>query len=111
MDLKTLAILRSLDSDPRAFAKLVDGYLADARRDLADLAVAVAAGDVPTMVRVAHGQLGAARTMGLSAFATSLALLETAAQTGVREAQITALAAVEHEFQRATAVLASVRGA
>ena len=110
MDLRVLATLRLLDSDPRGFIALVDGYLADARRQLAAMAAAMADGRSAELARLAHGQRGAALTMGLAAFATVLSTLEAAAQASDREAMANALSAVEREFLRAATVLASVRG-
>jgi HPt (histidine-containing phosphotransfer) domain-containing protein len=77
------AVLGSVCGDDDALLRrLLDAFLADGEKDDADLARAVAAGDMQEVSRVAHRIYGAARTVGAVELAEISHALDTAGLAG-----------------------------
>ncbi len=95
LDEEMIEELRSILSDD-GLAELVELYLVEAPRGLADLQRALAAGDVDGLRTAAHRLKGAAAGVGAQVVAELTRDLERAAQAGGLPRDLTALvAAVE----------------
>jgi HPt (histidine-containing phosphotransfer) domain-containing protein len=68
--------------DEALLHRLLDAFLIDGQQDDADLARALAEGDMPEVSRVAHRIYGAARTAGALELAEISHALDTAALAG-----------------------------
>jgi HPt (histidine-containing phosphotransfer) domain-containing protein len=77
------AVLGSVcGGDEALLQRLLDAFLFDGEKDEADLARAVASGDLPEVSRVAHRIYGAARTVGARELAEVSHALDCAALAG-----------------------------
>jgi HPt (histidine-containing phosphotransfer) domain-containing protein len=68
--------------DEGLLLRLLDAFLVDGEKDDADLACAIASGDMPEVSRVAHRIYGAARTVGAVELAEISHALDAAGLAG-----------------------------
>jgi HPt (histidine-containing phosphotransfer) domain-containing protein len=96
---------RVCGDDDALLRRLLDAFLADGEKDDADLARAVAAGDMQEVSRVAHRIYGAARTVGAVELAEISHALDAAglARQAGRVAQLGPL--VRERFAIVTALI------
>jgi HPt (histidine-containing phosphotransfer) domain-containing protein len=93
------------------FRELVDIFLTDTPKRLADLEQALAAGDLVTAGRAAHSVKGAAGNFGAAALARAALRAESEAKAGRGDAVRAALPAFRAEYERVEAALRGLRGA
>lgn len=100
------AVLGSICGDDEALLhRLLDAFLIDGEKDEADLASAMAAGDMQEISRVAHRIYGAARTVGAVELAEISHALDVAGLAGqaARVAELGPL--VRERFATVTALI------
>jgi len=108
IDLVAISNLREL-SPPKVFEELIDLYLSDSRRRLADIQNAVTVNDLKALSEAAHGLKGSSVSIGVSSVAKIAAQLERAARAG-EESGIEALVfKVEQRFLGIVEVLKAIR--
>ncbi|HEX2066976.1 MAG TPA: Hpt domain-containing protein [Candidatus Thermoplasmatota archaeon] len=98
------ALLDDLGGDAEVVKELVQSYLEEAPRLLAEARVALAAGDAAALQRAAHTLKSTSATFGALELAESSQAIEQAARAGEVPAAA-ALAALEAQFQAAKAAL------
>jgi HPt (histidine-containing phosphotransfer) domain-containing protein len=104
--------LREITGEDDAFlAELIDTYLDDGARQVADLVAAAAAGDVEAMVRPAHTLKSASDSIGALRLADGCRALEAAARAGAVPDPVASAADVAAAFEEAAAALAPLRPA
>jgi signal transduction histidine kinase/DNA-binding response OmpR family regulator/HPt (histidine-containing phosphotransfer) domain-containing protein len=106
-------LLRSLQKlaaqTPGLYAELINEHVTHVEEHLGRLRAAIAEGDQPTVLRIAHTVKGSSAQMGARGVARVAALLETAVPGGKPEAAREQLAALEAEWRRARAALCEER--
>jgi histidine phosphotransfer protein HptB len=92
-------------------AELVDTFLQEAPRMLAELSDALASGDVERFRRAAHSLKSNGNTFGAHGLGAQARELELTAQAAVQAADARPLAALSAEYARAAAALRVLRDA
>jgi HPt (histidine-containing phosphotransfer) domain-containing protein len=104
--------LREITGEDDVFvAELIDTYLDDGARQVADVVAAAAAGEVEAMVRPAHTLKSASDSIGALRLADHCRVLEAAARTGSVPDPVGSAADVSAAFEEAAAALAALRPA
>jgi CheY-like chemotaxis protein len=107
--LDTATALALLEGDEALFAELVDLYLGELPRLLAELRGALAAGELLAVGHGAHRLSGLAKTLASSAACDAAVRLEEASRKGDRAAVADSSAKVESQFTRLQRALAGLR--
>ena len=89
------------DNDPKSLRELITLYLTQTTTQVAELAAAVKAGDVPAVRRVAHSCAGASATCGINSVVPALRELEKQATEGAITGADSLLLTVQTEFASA----------
>lgn len=107
---ESLAALRALNPDDPAFLReLIDVFLADSPRSLAELEQALAAGDAAQLARAAHTLKGSASNFGADDFAAGAAAMEKLGRLGAIAEAAAALPALRAEYDRVAGALRAHR--
>ena len=102
--------LREITGEDDVFlAELIDTYLEDGARQVADLLAAAAAGDGAAMVRPAHTLRSASESIGALRLADRCRVLEAEARAGAVPGPSPHAADVSTAFEEAAAALAVLR--
>src|SRR5262249_52012503 len=107
--LDTETALALLEGDEALFAELVDVYLGELPRLLAELRGALAAGELSTVGHGAHRLSGMAKTLASGAACDAAVRLEEASAKGDRAAVADASAEVDSQFTRLQVALVGLR--
>jgi len=97
--------LEAVQGDRRLLREIVEAYLEESPKLLAEIREAVAGGDAATLSRAAHSLKGSMRHFGAQDGAECAYRLETSGRDGKLDVAVEALAALEREAARLQAVL------
>lgn len=103
-------LLEMMGGDPAYLRELIDGFLADAPKLVADLRHGAAAGDAAVVRLAAHTLKSNAAEFGAVALRDLNRALEQAAKKGVFDGAAEQVAAIEQEFERVRRALLKARG-
>jgi signal transduction histidine kinase/CheY-like chemotaxis protein/HPt (histidine-containing phosphotransfer) domain-containing protein len=109
LDAQVVATLRSLDSDPAAFARMVDTYLREAEATIASIVFDGVAGRREALATRAHAMKGAALTMGLTRLGQALDQFEAMTASGDDQTLAAAATDLEQVFADAAVALRQER--
>jgi histidine phosphotransfer protein HptB len=100
-------LLESTGGDREFLAELIQTYLEDAARQIAQLRTAASSGLAEDLARPAHALKGASASVGATGMAELARAMETAARSGEVVDAPAAIDALEAELGRVTAALAT----
>jgi HPt (histidine-containing phosphotransfer) domain-containing protein len=100
---------RTVGEDPSVLAELIDTFLADAPRLLADLRQALDRGDTAGVRLAAHSLKSNGAAFGAQAFADLCKEMEAVGKAGVLDGADQLLTQIEAEYERVNAALIAAR--